>query len=267
MTIALPELKLCSRCFEKVATGNRSKYCYNCDQRKELKSYSASPKPPARCATPMGVELECFHPETRFRVSHLSTFVCRDGSLPPNGGEIKLCKAESKIEQEIADVAQRASLNGCKVDKHCGLHVHIPLGMPSREANGRNLYTLFSNIQDSVFALMPRSRQSNRYCNKLSATNSIISHYSWASMSSKYPTLEVRVHGATLNPWKTIGWLNVMKQLRPVIQAAASDSIEWQENWKNTTNIFDLLGYQSIGYKYLRARSLASGSLTSFVFN
>jgi len=266
----LPELKLCSypNCCQ-IATGIKSKYCYAHDKTRALKPYSASPKPSARSSKPyIGVELECFNPESAYKVTHVATYVCRDGSLPPNGGEIKLCALENKIGNIAADVAQRATIVGNIVNKRCGFHVHVGT-VPIRERNlvgVQNLATLFKNLQGEIFSLMAPSRRDNRFCRLINSENDLMAHYCWASLSAKYPTLEIRVHGATLNAWKVKGWIDVVTQLRPAIMAAMTNSESWID-YKYITSIFDILDSDSIGYKYMLARKRANGSLTSFGFS
>ena len=100
----------------------------------------------------------------------------------------------------------------------------------------------------------------------VNSENDLMAHYSWASLSVKYPTLEIRVHGATLNAWKVKGWIDVVTQLRPAIMAAMTNSESWN-CYKHITSIFDILDSNSIGYKYMLARRRANGSLTSFGFS
>lgn len=273
MTVAtLPQLKMCqsSGC-TNIATGIGSKYCFRHDSIRPMKSYSSAPKPPKRStASYVGVELECYHPNDVYKVTHVARYVCRDGSLPPNGGEIKLCSQEKKIENDAADVAQRAALVGNKIDKKCGLHIHVSLPgwrrMPNLTRGMENLAFLFGQIQDELFEMMAPSRRSNMYCRKIKTYNELCNHYSWASLSSKYETLEVRVHGSTLNPWKVKGWINSVVQLRPAMLAAIKDDTEWYETYRYNGSIFDFLKTGTIGEKYLQARKRSGGVLTTFGF-
>lgn len=275
MTIAtLPQLKMCQaiNC-DQIATGVGSKFCYAHDKCRELKSYSTAPKPPKRStAKYVGVELECFNPSSVRKVTHVARYVCKDGSLPSNGGEIKLCSRENKIEDDAADVAQRAMLVGNKVNKKCGFHIHVSLPgwrkQPSTTVgNGiLNLTSLFTKLQNEIFELMPPSRRDNMYCRKIGSLGNLTNHYSWASLSSKYDTLEIRIHGATLNPWKVKGWISVVTQLHPAMLAAIEDKPEWYELYATYKGIFDFLERGTIGEKYLQARKRGNGVLENFGF-
>lgn len=275
MTIAtLPQLKMCQAAgCTNIATGIGSKRCFEHDTHRAMKAYSSAPKPPKHAKSNyVGVELECFHPSTFYKVTHVARYVCRDGSLPANGGEIKLCSQEKKIENDAADVAQRAALVGNKTNKKCGFHIHLSLPAWRRQdsltvTNGMtNLANLFIKLQDQIFELMPPSRRDNMYCRKINNYHNLTNHYSWASLSSKYDTLEIRVHGATLNPWKVKGWISAVTQLHPIILAAIKDSTEWHESYKKLESVFQVLDPNTIGYKYLQARKNSNGTLTTFGF-
>jgi hypothetical protein len=129
-----------------------------------------------------------------------------------------------------------------------------------------NLANLFIKMQDEVFEMMPRSRQDNIYCRKISNYHNLTYHYSWASLSSKYETLEVRIHGATLNPWKVKGWINTIIQLRPAMLAAINNTTKWHEVYSKLDSIFNFVKPGTIGEKYLQARKRSNGTLETFGF-
>lgn len=275
MTIStLPQLKMCqSVACAKIATGIGSKYCYIHDKIRAIKPYSAAPKPSSRSISNyIGVELECFNPSDVHRVTHVARYVCRDGSLPVNGGEIKLCAKENKIENDAADVAQRAALVGNKVNKKCGFHIHVSLpgwrklASQDKLAGMLNLTNLFMKLQEEIFELMPPSRRDNMYCKRINNYENLNNHYSWASLSTKYETLEIRIHGSTLNPWKVKGWINAIVQLRPAMLAAITNDISWYTLYENRRSIFDFLEYGTVGQKYLQSRKDGNGVLEYFGF-
>lgn len=222
----------------------------------------------------MGVEIECFNPSTVSKVTHVAKFVCKDGSLPLNGGEIKLCSPESKIEDVVADTVNRSMMVGNIVNKQCGLHVHINVSefrnysTKYSELPAKKLFSLFKPMEDYLFDIMPESRKNNGYCKRLQNSDRLHSHYSWATISEKYPTVEIRLHSGTMNPWKAKAWVNVWKQLRPVIETSVKDEVFADLVSNNITNngIKSLLDIDSIGYKYLLAREQANGTLENFGF-
>jgi hypothetical protein len=278
--ITLPELKLCKTgdC-GSIATGF-SGYCYGCDQARSIRSYSSTPKPRATVKNPMGVEIECYNPQTRSKITHVARYVCQDGSLPNGGGEIKLCTTENKLEDQAADVVQRSRIVGNQVNNQCGLHVHMQIQaikeLPENRYYHEDRYKVADRllrfvdaIQEFMFDIVPLSRRNNHYCGRVRGRDYIMSHHSWITMSSHLPTVEVRIHSGTMNPWKVKGWINAWKQVRPDIDAIASG----KDGWENIVETYKYQGFMekldrnSIGYKYIRARSLGGGRLENFGFN
>ena len=274
MSHSIPSLKLCSNgSCGNIATGYNG-FCYNCSQTERIRNYSASPKPRSTVKNPMGVEIECFNPSTVNKVTHVAKFVCKDGSLPLNGGEIKLCSPESKIEDVVADTVNRSMMVGNIVNRQCGLHVHINVpeflnySAKYSDYTQKRLFSLFKPMEDYLFDIMPESRKNNGYCKRLDNSDRIYSHYAWATISEKYPTVEIRLHSGTMNPWKAKAWVNVWKQLRPVIQTSVKDQCfaDFVSNNISNNGIKSLLDTDSIGYKYLLAREQSNGILENFGF-
>lgn len=273
--ISLPELKLCknSAC-SNVATGYTG-YCYSCDSSRSLRNYSSSPTPRSNVKHPMGVEIECYNPESLRKVTHVAEYVCSDASLPNGGGEIKLCSPEDKLEDIAADTVQRSRIIGNLVNKKCGLHVHMKLeALNNRYARSQQevrnrLYSFAKAIEPYMFDISAKSRKENQYCRKLHDEYCLDNHHSWITCSSRYPTIEVRIHGGTMNPWKVKGWLNAWKQIRPTLDKVANGEDNWLDYVKTVQagNITDLLNPNSIGYKYIKAREQANGNLESFGFS
>lgn len=272
--IALPELKLCKKnTCSNVATGYTG-YCYSCDLSRGLRNYSASPTPRSNVKHPMGVEIECYNPESLRKVTHVAEYVCSDASLPDGGGEIKLCAPEDKLENIAADTVQRSSIVGNLVNKKCGLHVHMKLEALARwESNNmqtkRRVFEFAKAIEQYMFDISAKSRRGNEYCRMLYDEYCLDNHHSWITCSSRYPTIEVRIHGGTMNPWKVKGWLNAWKQIRPTLDKVALGKDDWQDCIQTVKagDITDLLDANSIGYKYLKAREQAKGKLENFGFS
>ncbi len=284
-SIKLPELKMCSHAdCARIATGF-SGYCYPCaqfylgSQRNALRSYSSRPTPRSNIKNPMGVEIECYNPDTCNKVTHVAQYVCRDASLPENGGEIKLCASENKIEDEAADTVQRSRIVGNKVNRSCGLHLHMQIAAMKND-NWRfssgyrrgirdRLYMLCVEMQDFMFSISPQSRKSNHYCSKLYENYNIMDHHKWITISEYLPTLEVRIHAGTMNPWKIKGWINAWKQVRPDIDKVA----EGVEGWEDIVNSYREDGFltklkpNTIGYKYIKARVENNGVVRNFGFD
>lgn len=267
--VTLPTLKLCKfpSCGE-IATGHDGS-CFAHSRRKDLNSYTASPRPRGSVKNPMGIEIECYNPDTVYKVTHVASCVSSDGSLPRNGGEIKLCCPEKKMEDAAADVVQRSRMVGNKVDKSCGLHLHFkrPDFYMDNMALDR-LAKFCKAVEGFIFDIVPRSRKNNGYCTKLGYAENLFSHYSWFSISSRHPTYEIRIHSGTMNPWKIKGWVNAWVQTRPMIDKIIVGEQGWDdilESFKNDGFLRNLKR-DSIGHRYINARKDSGGALTRFGF-
>lgn len=266
--ITLPELKMCkiNGC-SNIATGYTG-HCYDHDTVRDLRNYSSSPLPRRNTKNPMGIEIECYNPETRRKVTHVAQYVCSDGSLPSGGGEIKLCAPESKLEDIAADTVQRSRLVGNRVNSSCGLHIHMKIDNLHNSEARQRLFRFSSMIEDYIFDIVSPSRRYNGYCSRVDDPYCLTSHHSWISLSSRYPTLEVRIHGGTMNPWKVKGWVNAWKQVRPDIQKIVSGEDGWKDILESYADdgFLNKLSPNSIGYKYIQARSVSGGTLKNFGF-
>ena len=269
--VTLPTLKLCKHAnCGNIATGYDGS-CFSHSRRKDLNSYSTAPTPRSSVKNPMGIEIECFNPDTVYKVTHVASCVSSDGSLPRNGGEIKLCCPEKKMEDAAADVVQRSRMVGNIVDRSCGLHLHFKRPDVSfyDPAIRERMFKVVSAMQSFIFDIVPRSRKRNQYCGKINSDYDLDSHYSWLSLSSRHPTYEVRVHAGTMNPWKVKGWINAWTQVRPMIDKVIMGEHGWQDTVESLKNdgFLSVLNRNSIGYRYILARNLNGGTLTNFGFN
>jgi len=131
------------------------------------------------------------------------------------------------------------------------------------------LYMLCVEMQDFMFSISPQSRKSNHYCSKLYENYNIMDHHKWITISEHLPTLEVRIHAGTMNPWKIKGWINAWKQVRPDIDKVA----EGVEGWEDIVNSYREDGFltklkpNTIGYKYIKARVENNGVVRNFGFD
>lgn len=270
--VELPQLKLCKcvSCSE-IAT-SWDGYCPRHAGYRPLKSYSSRPRVSRNAKDPIGVELEMYNPQSIYRLTNVARYVCSDGSLPAGGGEVKLCSTAKKISAIAADTAQRARIAGAEVNKKCGFHVHMSLpegfhrGSYYHRTEGYlRLYNFANKLEDKFFAIMPPSRKNNQYCVRFQGNDSgLSSHYSWLSLSDRVPTVELRIHGGTTNPWKVKAWIEFCINLRQVIHKVISgESVP--EDAAAVESLADFCPTGSLAAKYIKARE-ESPSLEKFVF-
>lgn len=279
-TAALPTLKTCRTCQAAIAT-SWDGFCPTHSGYRPLREYSSRPPAPRSSLSPIGVELELVHPEGVHKLTPIERYVCSDGSLPSNGGEIKLCSPSNRVANRVADTIQRAAIAGCRSHQKAGMHVHLshPFGVERSSWNWQYLrspewvdinrplesLTQWGGIvQDYLFGLMPPSRRDNHYCRKLGDGDSwacITSHYAWLSWSQRIPTVEVRLHGSTANPLKGKAWVEVCLAIRERINRILHPQTR-DEELELASSIFergagdpkDYLTNTPLGRAYLAAR-------------
>lgn len=285
---ALPTLKLCKTCQCNVAT-SWDGFCAEHSGMRPLRDYQSRPVPRTTMVDPIGVELELVHPDGVRRVTPLERYVCYDGSLPPNGGEAKILTPAKKASMRVADTIQRARIAGCETSPKAGFHVHLSLRKGWKRSPWSSAEVLSDSdrthtgalsaveqwgtiVEDYLFSLMPQSRRNNRYCAALKA-NGITSHYSWLSWSQRIPTVEVRIHGCTLNAMKAKAWIDCCLNIRRRINNVIDERTRNEElglarlamAGSSISRPAIYLGGTSLGESYLLARE-KSPSLTRFGF-
>jgi hypothetical protein len=139
-----------------------------------------------------------------------------DGSLSCENGEgegvevtmVFNSKRGFEPLQKLCDTLRRA---GCYVNKTCGLHVHLDarhLETRTVKRVGRRLGRALPVIKYLVDA----SRHNNNYC-ELSVSRIDGERYHAVNLTAynKYKTVEVRLHGGSMNYTKISNWIKVLK--------------------------------------------------------
>lgn len=170
------------------------------------RNHSATVAPRSR-EPHIGVEVECIARNGKSHKALLAqrSLPCSDGSLGDFGCEYKLCAPADKIVAKAMRLVSHIRDAGAYIDSRCGLHVHLDCRYADRSRI--NAVCEWLRTQEHwLFGLMPKSRRQNSFC-----TRSINEgHYSWCNFTSKR-TVEIRLHGGTLNPHKMAGWLSAMR--------------------------------------------------------
>lgn len=102
---------------------------------------------------------------------------------------------------------------GAKVNKSCGLHVHLDarhLTSEQVKAKGVN----FERALPVMLSMVPKSRRSNTYC-KPSVSNLNGSRYYAVNLTAfyKYKTVEIRLHSGTTDFTKIYNWAVLMTSI------------------------------------------------------
>lgn len=210
----------------------RHGYCAShCNKGHKLLNYSARQHP--RTNEPhIGVEIEAEFATTKDRDRALPLKGHHDGSLKCDcSAEFKVLAPVKKIVQKAATVAEEVWLRRGRISKACGLHVHLDVRLlrPTRGAGRARIreFLAWAKVTEEIwFSLVPPSRRDvgdaacprretgtpGYFCRKL-PPNLMTSHFTWLN-STGYYTVEIRLHGGTLNPYKIRGWITALIHLQ-----------------------------------------------------
>lgn len=172
----------------------------------------------------IGVEIECMVPNnSMFKQSlmpladHVNTV--GDGSIQCEDGfedlEVRVLARQKDISNVITKVTSALTDSGAKVNKSCGLHVHLDM----RDKSNTEIQTIYHNLYSSLGLLMsivPPSRRNNNYCrkNRSGDFNRAIHTTRYqavnASAYHSHKTIEIRLFGGTLNAEKINNWIKLI---------------------------------------------------------
>lgn len=208
---------------------------------KELDEFEET-KYPKNKLNYIGIEIECaskvkaFEMKQYFAAFDLHKFVnvgydsSVDSRGEEDGYEIRVLVPENKLEEVIKKVC--FVLNKCceaRVDKSCGLHVHIDT------RNRKNWKKSLDNLvrtQNLLYSLVPDSRLGNSYVrpvNTLNMNETFVptDHYH-AINKTTFNTVEVRIHSGSLNPIKITTWIRLLlKAFKSRSKLESSDDINY----------------------------------------
>lgn len=112
-----------------------------------------------------------------------------------------------------------------EVNKTCGLHVHFDFRKAGREAAleaGKRL----GMALPALSLIVPESRRSNSYC-KLSVSKFSGCRYHAVNLTAfnKHGSLEVRLHGGTLEARKIERWVTLLRKIMATARPARASSV------------------------------------------
>lgn len=142
-----------------------------------------------------------------------------DGSIRPedklpHAHELCILAKESEYEDVVKKVCIVLEKAGSKVNKSCGMHVHLDM-------RNRNRETAFANLvssQNILYAMNPASRleESNgqRYCAYTRSRRMDQQTNRYHGINGQafrtHQTIECRIHSGTFQPRKIINWVRLL---------------------------------------------------------
>lgn len=249
---------LCPRTEEFICEDCESHYCEDCyneddcrqeeTQDQDLEFQDGKKSTLITIPRYVGVEIEA-ECGNRKEINLPSSFgVKSDGSLDETGVEVVTPPSKaSALVDNVKLACKELHRTGFKPTDACGLHVHIDLRDVRTDfiKLSRILRTFFA-IEDVIFAMLPKSRLSNSYCNPLRNNYNFYDFYGskvakefdckvYAEKnkrlvqsfkrdhyhSKRYTafnfhstffrgTLEIRAHSASQNPAKILKWIELL---------------------------------------------------------
>ena len=200
----------------------------------------------------VGIEVECL---AKGRGNSISSSKLKeynfkegsDGSIDEEKGyhdgyEYRSSPANGdKLYEMIDGVSEELIKNKYKVNKSCGLHIHVET-KPEVELL-KKMYCFYSKFEGLFFAMLPKSRQKNEYCVKFNELDKYSykevlkvkdlggfkklfyeqrgfyptksyghkKRYCWINFHSIFyrGTLEIRAHSGTINAEKIKNWIQM----------------------------------------------------------
>lgn len=188
-----------------------------------MNAFQMAKESPALKGKLIGVEIE-YYPKTMPVASGLRQ-VAYDGSLGSAGKEVKVmcwASADGRIKSLV-----NLKLDG-RVDKSCGLHVHIDV----RHLNADEKMATYQRLlefQPMLKKLVPASRKRNKFCKWMdnSHRNCRYAAINYQAIYS-HGTIEFRCQGGSLNPVKIETWALLCRWL---VAYAANPLNVMPRNW------------------------------------
>jgi hypothetical protein len=196
-------------------------------KRKENRLYKPK-KPRVNAADSyVGVEIECFVPESIGRERLAEVFlslnledcieVKSDGSIRPYSGHKGIELTVLARQSEVADVLRRTCealvILKARVNKSCGLHVHIDMRHRDPSISGERLV----KSQALLYKVVPASRRNNSYCKRTKKRADLYGYqcagrYQAINFVSldRHNTIEVRLHSGTTDYSKILNWVQLL---------------------------------------------------------
>lgn len=270
---------MCKDC-DEIAISHDGRCRNHFQSSNRVRNYTDRPNPTASMFNPIGVEIEAINTCSRNSLFAVEPFACFDNSVTNEGGaELKIIANINKISDKAADTAQRARIAGGKITPNCGFHVHMsnplqvttltgrPIFRPVDDNDMQRLYPYLLGMQDFFFSIVPTSRRDNQYCRSFNdGWYSLADHHCWIARGARTPTIELRIHPGTLNPWKVKAWLDVCKHLQKMMHSVLDGSPSKEAEEAKAGKFLETFKHGSLPYKYLSARLRNKGKLEKFGF-
>jgi hypothetical protein len=134
-----------------------------------------------------------------------------DGSVElRNGLELRACFRQADLDVVTAGLGRALATAGARVNRSCGLHVHIDCRRRDPVVVYRRLYAALRWL----YAITSPSRRTNSYCRRNQDSRLDAQHGRYYAINgqafSRYQTIEVRLHQGTTDATKIRMWVRLL---------------------------------------------------------
>lgn len=182
-------------------------------------------KPKAKQKNCIGIELEFFSKlETyqmvkllkKFKLLNISS-LGMDGSIRPTRGhqdyELRILTTEHRYKDDLKRLKMFLKASGAKVNKSCGLHVHLDMRTRDFQKSKKRLNAALSVLTKFV----AKHRIGNQYCRLTPVINNVWYEENTRHLAinadrsyAEHKTIEVRLHEATTDTKKIENWITLL---------------------------------------------------------
>ena len=175
----------------------------------------------------ISIEMECVfdNKDTMPKQKDLGTFMvtmCDDGSIRTDAdsegtAEVKVTISHNS-PMRLKKVTDKLNQSGGGVNASCGMHIHLDQRDVSYLTASKRAKRLIKALPALKLLVAP-SRLGNNYCNENQPIRGDDTQYRHSSNRyrmvnflpayDEHKTIEVRLHGGTLDFWKILGWVNL----------------------------------------------------------
>jgi hypothetical protein len=258
--------------------------CYESVEDVSLESYnSCYVEPPVegdtlstnRFERAVGVEIETigYNAEEISNDNNFSAFnITSDGSISSDSEEdgiefVSKPMRGDHLFHEIDKICSFLFENDFRVNRSCGLHVHIDArDLFYKDLKGISM--VMNSFERVVFSMMPKSRYSSNWCKRMAMNKNMIREinsnkdfiHSWYNSCDESPsmgkynearyhglnlharvylgTIEFRYHSGTNNPTKIKNWITICQSIVEKGIALGKVMDEVPEDWDSKTHKF-----------------------------
>jgi len=126
------------------------------------------------------------------------------------GIEFRILIKRAEMETRLMKAVEAINRMGCRVNKSCGLHIHLDMRDKTQE-EVTILGTKMVKWFKSLIELVPASRRDNKFCRLENPETARYAAISFEEAFKRHKTIEIRLHSSTTSHIKIIQWIRLIE--------------------------------------------------------